>query len=53
MGSEVSFNIFVCLLIIKNKIFMSKIVRQWLRNCVPIQFLLLRIAYGATFDKVL
>ena len=53
MGSEVKFNIFVWLLTIKNIMFMSKIVRSWLRNCAPLQFLLLGIACGAIFDKVL
>ena len=53
MGSEVKFNIFVWLLTTENIIFMSKIVRLWLRNCGPIQFLFLRIACGAIFDKVL
>ena len=53
MGSEVKFNIFVWLLTVENIIFMSKIVRYWLTNCAPIQFLLFRIAYEAIFDKVL
>ena len=35
MGSEVKFNIFLRLLTNENIIFMSKIVRQWLRNCAP------------------
>ena len=53
MGSEVKLNIFVRLLTIENIIFMSKIVKQWLRNCVPIKFILLGIACWAIFDKVL
>ena len=32
---------------------MSKIVREWLKNCATIHFLLLGIACGAIFDKVL
>ena len=47
MGLEVKFNIFVRLLTIENIIFMSKIVRWRLRNCAPIQFLLLGIICGA------
>ena len=53
MGSEVKFIIFVWLLTIENVIFMSKIIRLWLRNCAPIQFLLLGIACGAIFDSPL
>ena len=53
MGSEVKFNIFLRLLTDENIIFMSKIVRYWLKNCAPIQFLLLWIACGANFEKVL
>ena len=53
MGSEVKFNISLKLLIDENIIFMFEIVRQWLKNCVPIQFLLLGIACRAIFDKVL
>ena len=53
MGSEVKFKIFLRLLTNENIIFMSKIVRQWLKNCVPIQFLLLGIACGTIFDEVL
>ena len=46
MGSEVKFNIFVWLLSIENIIFISKIVRWWLRSDAPIQFLLLGTAYN-------
>ena len=53
MGSEVKFNSFVWLLTIENIIFMSKIVRYWVRNCAPIEFILLGIACEAIFDKVL
>ena len=53
MGSGVKFNIFLRLLTNETTIFMSKIVRYWLRNCAPIQFLLLGIACGAVCDKVL
>ena len=49
MGSEVKFNIFVWLLTVENIIFMSKIVKQWLRNCAPIEFILLGIACGEIF----
>ena len=34
-----------------NIIFMSKIVRRWLRNCAPIQFLLFGMACGAIVTK--
>ena len=52
MGSKVKFNIFLMLFTNEN-IFMSKIIRKWLKNCAPVQFLLLEIACGAIFDKVL
>ena len=41
------------LLINENIIFMSEIARYWLRHCDTIQLLLLGIACGAIFDKVL
>ena len=53
MASEVKFNIFLRLLTNKNIIFISKIVRKWLKYCAPIQLLLLGIGCGAIFDKVL
>ena len=51
MGSEVKFNIFLRLLTNENIIFMSKIVRQLLKNWAPIQFLLLGTACGAIFGN--
>ena len=53
MGSEVKFNIFSRLFTNENNIFMSKIVKQWLRNRAPIQFLRFRIGCVAIFDKIL
>ena len=50
MESEVKFSVFLRLLSNENIIFMSKIVREWLRNCAPIQFLLSQIASEALFD---
>ena len=48
MASEVKFNIFLRLVTDENIIFMSKNVL----NILPIQFSLLRIAFGAIYDKV-
>ena len=49
MGSEVKFNTCLRLLTYENIIFMSKIVREWLKNCAPIQFLLFGIAWDCIF----
>ena len=46
MGPEVKFNIFLGFLTNENIILMSKIIRQWLKNCARIQLLLLGIACG-------
>ena len=40
-------------LINESIIFMSKVVRLWLKNCVLIPFLLLDIAWLVIFDKIL
>ena len=52
-GQRSNYISFLRLLTNENIIFMSKIVKWWLRNCAPIHFLLLEIACGAMFDKVL